>query len=118
GGPAEDDRVFLRRVLRAIDVGGEPDAVAHREHDLAVDHGERIQLPLDVPAAGLRLRGERPALRARGTGGGKEQNEGDEGYAGCARHGVLRNGRGARASGRNLRTRRSWRHGDARGSTG
>ena len=35
-----DDRVLLRRVLRAVDVGRDADPVAHRDHHLALDDGE------------------------------------------------------------------------------
>src|SRR6185437_5400702 len=33
----EDRRVFLRRVFGPVDVGSDPDAIAHRNHELALD---------------------------------------------------------------------------------
>ena len=36
----EDDGVLLRRVFGAVDVGGHALAVAHRDHQFAIDDGE------------------------------------------------------------------------------
>jgi hypothetical protein len=58
---------FLPAVLRVVDVGLDADAVAHGDHHLAFDDGERLQLVLDAPPhraeavlvdRGWRLRGQ------------------------------------------------------------
>jgi len=43
GRAGKDDRVFLRRVLRTIDVGLHALAVAHGDHDFALDDGDGFQ---------------------------------------------------------------------------
>src|SRR6185437_17067676 len=48
----EDGGDFSLSVLRVVDVGGEPRTVPHGDHDLAVDHGERLELVLQIPADG------------------------------------------------------------------
>ncbi len=47
GGAAEDDGVLLAGVLGAVDVGCHADAVAHGDHDLAVDDGDVFELFFD-----------------------------------------------------------------------
>ncbi len=72
-----DRRHLLRGVLRSIDVGGEPDAVAHRHHDLALDDRNRLQLFLGLPALRLLFRRHRPApLSERDGRGAGERDEG------------------------------------------
>ena len=76
---ADEDRGhFAGRVLRAVDVGHEPSAVAHGDHDSAVDDGERLELLLGLVAlfAGSGVEGWAWWLRreggSRGDGGERE----------------------------------------------
>ncbi len=75
----EDRRHLAGGVLRVIDVGGEADAVAHRQHHLAVDHGERLELRLQRDPARLHRIGHRPAALGAGRtprGGERQRREG------------------------------------------
>jgi len=65
GVPHPDRRHFPGRVLRPVDVGGQPNAVGHRHHHLALDDGDRLQLGLRVDAA-LPVGGAERALLRRG----------------------------------------------------
>jgi hypothetical protein len=47
GRARKDGRIFFRRVFRAIDVGRHPLAVAHWDHDLAIDDGDGLQFCFD-----------------------------------------------------------------------
>ena len=62
----EHDRAPCRgRVLRPIDVGGEPHAVFHRDHHAPFDDGDLLKLGFEI-AAPLHVRGrERPLLRGQ-----------------------------------------------------
>ena len=63
-GAHPDGRHFRRRILRPVDVGREPHAVAHRHHHLALDDGKRLEFLLRLPAPGCLIRREpRATLR-------------------------------------------------------
>ena len=66
GRPHPDRRHLAGRVLRPVDVGREPDAVAHRHHHLALDDGDRLQLLLGrEPLGPFRRRRGRTAAAPR-----------------------------------------------------
>ena len=73
GRPHPDDRNLRRRILRAVDVGRQPNAVSHRHHHLALDDGNRLKLLFDFPAPRRRIRRESgPALSQADRGGAKK----------------------------------------------
>ncbi len=41
---ADENGPHLARAFRPINVGGQPHAIAHRHHDLAIDDGDFVQL--------------------------------------------------------------------------
>ena len=73
----EHNRDRAGGVLRAVDVGGQPDPVAHRHHDLALDDGDGLELVLEVDAP-LRI-GRRESTLLRGHQGGERHDEKGEG---------------------------------------
>ena len=78
GRAAEDDRVFLARVLGPVDVGGHARAVLHRHHHLAVDDGDVFELLLDRLALfdeGFGLFGRELLAGTLGEGGDSEGAE-------------------------------------------
>ena len=72
----EHDRDRPGGVLRAVDVGRQPHAVAHRHHHLALDDGDGLELVLDVDAP-LRV-GRRESTLLRGHQGGERHDENGE----------------------------------------
>ena len=88
GRAAEDDGVFLARVLGPVDVGGHARAVLHRHHHLAIDDGDVFELLFDGLALfdeGFGLLGCELLARAlgeRGNGeGAKRKQYGESGDA-------------------------------------
>ena len=68
---------FAGRVLRTIDVGRQPHAVAHRHHHLALDDGQSTAARSRCRTAGSLLGGaERALLRADKRDRARERNEG------------------------------------------
>ena len=73
GGSDQDGRDFLRGVLRIVEVGGHPDPIPHRDHQLPFDDRDLGQLVLGCPPTSAQF--GLGSLGRRLGDGGDEGNE-------------------------------------------